>query len=87
MFGILLIRQKHINVKINYNNFNNDNYDLYLLNKHISVKSNWKIGYPIFSAIVDNKLHYFTINRNGPKIIINHKGCVFELLVLSTKTI
>ena len=65
-------KSKQIEVKINYNNFNN-NYDLYLLNKHISIKSKWKIGYPLFSAIVDNKLHYFSIRRNGPKININHK--------------
>ncbi len=80
----IIDKTKHINVKINYNNFN-DNYDLYLLNKHISIKSNWKIGYPLFSAIVDNKLHYFSITRDGPKIIINHKGCVLELLVLSKR--
>ena len=77
-------KSKQIEVKINYNNFNN-NYDLYLLNKHISIKSNWKIGYPLFSAIVDNKLHYFSIRRDGPKIIINHKGCILELLVLSKR--
>ncbi len=75
---------KNINVIINYNNFN-DNYDVYLLNKHFSIKSNWKIGYPLFSAIIDNKLHYFSIKRNGPKIIINHKGSIAELLVLSQR--
>ena len=74
--------KKNISVKINFNNFNN-NYDLYLLNKHYSIKSNWKIGYPLFSAIVDNKLHYFSIKRNGPKILINHKGALLELIVLS----
>ena len=77
-------KSKQVEVKINYNNFNN-NYDLYLLNKHISIKSNWKIGYPLFSAIVDNKLHYFSILRNGPKISINHKGCMLDLLVLSKR--
>jgi len=77
-------KTKQIEVKINYNNFNN-NYDVYLLDKHISIKSNWKIGYPLFSAIVDNKLHYFSIFRNGPKISINHKGCVLDLLVLSKR--
>ena len=77
-------KKKNVNVKINYNNFN-DNYDLYLLDRHFSVKSNWKIGYPIFSAIIDNKLHYFTINRNGPRIIINYKGTVIELLVFSPR--
>ena len=38
-----------------------------------------------FSAIIDNKLHYFTINRNGPRIIINYKGTVIELLVFSPR--
>ncbi len=77
-------KNKQINVKINYNNFN-DNYDIYLLDKHFSIKSNWKIGYPLFSAIVDNKLHYFSIMRSGPKITINHKGSILELLVLSKR--
>ncbi len=77
-------KSKQVEVKINYNNFNN-NYDLYLLDKHISIKSNWKIGYPLFSAIVDNKLHYFSIRRNGPRISINHKGCMLELMVLSQR--
>jgi propionyl-CoA carboxylase alpha chain len=77
-------KNKQINVKINYNNFN-DNYDIYLLNKHFSIKSNWKIGYPLFSAIVDNKLHYFSIMRSGPKITINHKGSILDLLVLSER--
>ncbi len=77
-------KSKQIEVKINYNNYNN-NYDLYLLDKHISIKSNWKIGYPLFSAIVDNKLHYFSILRNGPKISISHKGCILDLLVLSKR--
>ena len=77
-------KNKQIDVKINYNNFN-DNYDIYLLNKHFSIKSNWKIGYPLFSAIVDNKLHYFSIMRSGPKITINHKGSILELLVLSKR--
>ena len=66
----------------NFNNFNN-NYDVYLLNKHFSIKSNWKIGYPLFSAIIDNKLHYFSIIRDGARFKINHKGAIIDLLVLS----
>ncbi|MBS91972.1 MAG: acetyl/propionyl-CoA carboxylase subunit alpha [Rickettsiales bacterium] len=73
-----------VSVKINYNNFNN-NFDVYLPEKHFSIKSNWKIGYPLFSAIIDNKLHYFTIQRNGPKFRINHKGSIIDLLVLSER--
>ncbi len=83
-FWSVIDRKKNINVKINYNNFN-DNYDLYLLDRHFSVKSNWKISYPIFSTIIDNKLHYFIINRNGPRIKINYKGTVIELLVFSPR--
>ncbi|MBC10567.1 MAG: acetyl/propionyl-CoA carboxylase subunit alpha [Rickettsiales bacterium] len=76
--------EKSINVKINYNNFNN-NYDLYLPNKRFSIKSNWKIGYPLFSAIIDNKLNYFSIQRDGPKFKINHKGTIVDLIVLSER--
>ena len=80
----MVIDGKNIEVKINYNNFNN-NYDVYLLNKHFSIKSNWKIGFPLFSAIIDNKLHYFAINRDGPKFKINHKGGIVDLIVLSNR--
>ena len=66
---------ENVEVKINFNNFNN-NYDVYLLKKHFSIKSNWKIGFPLFSAIIDNKLHYFAIKRDGPKFSINHKGAI-----------
>jgi len=58
---------------------------VYLLNKHFSIKSNWKIGYPLFSAIIDNKLHYFAINRDGARFKINHKGAIIDLLVLSNR--
>ena len=75
---------ENVEVKINYNNFNN-NYDVYLLKKHFSIKSNWKIGFPLFSAIIDNKLHYFAIKRNGPKFSINHKGAIVDLIVLSNR--
>jgi propionyl-CoA carboxylase alpha chain len=76
--------KKNVSVKINFNNFNN-NYDVYLLNKHFSIKSNWKIGYPLFSAIIDNKLHYFSIIRDGARFKINHKGAIIDLLVLSDR--
>ena len=83
-FWMVIDGKKNIEVKINYNNFNN-NYDVYLLNKHFSIKSNWKIGFPLFSAIIDNKLHYFAINRDGPKFKINHKGGIVDLIVLSNR--
>ena len=55
------------------------------LKKHFSIKSNWKIGFPLFSAIIDNKLHYFAIKRDGPKFSINHKGAIVDLIVLSNR--
>ena len=57
---------------------------IYLLDRHFSVICNWKI-YPIFSILIDNKLHYFTINRKLDKPIINYKGTVIELLVFSPR--
>ena len=49
------------------------------------MKSNWNIGYPLFSAIIDNQLLYFSIKRNGPKFTINHKGALHDLTVLSKR--
>ncbi|MFL2661153.1 MAG: acetyl-CoA carboxylase biotin carboxylase subunit [Alphaproteobacteria bacterium] len=71
-------------VSISFNNFNKS-YDIYLNKKYISLKSNWKIGYPLFSAIIDNKLLYYSIKRNGPKFIINHKGALHDIIVLSKR--
>ena len=57
---------RNINAKISFNNFNKS-YDIYIGNKYINLKSNWNIGHPLFSAIIDNNLSYFSIIRNGPK--------------------
>ena len=50
-----------------------------------NIKSNWNIGHPLFSAIIDNNLSYFSIKRNGPKFLINHNGSSSELLVFSKR--
>ncbi len=71
-------------VSISFNNFNKS-YDIYVDRKYVNLKSNWNIGYPLFSAIIDNNLSYFSIKRNGPKFIINHKGVLHDLLVLSKR--
>ena len=75
---------KNINTKISFNNFNKS-YDIYLGKKYVNLKSNWNIGHPLFSAIIDNHLSYFSIKRNGPKFEINHNGFSLNLLVLSKK--
>ena len=75
---------RNINAKISFNNFNKS-YDIYIGNKYINLKSNWNIGHPLFSAIIDNNLSYFSIIRNGPKFKINHNGSSLEVLVLSNR--
>ena len=75
---------KTCNVSISFNNFNKS-YDIYLDKKYINLKSNWNIGHPLFSAIIDNHLSYFSIKRNGPKFTINHKGSLHDLLILSKR--
>ncbi len=76
--------EKTSNISISFNNFNKS-YDIYVEKKYVNLKSNWNIGYPLFSAIIDNKLSYFSIKRNGPKFTINHKGALHEILVLSKR--
>ena len=71
-------------VSISFNNFNKS-YDIYVNKKYVNLKSNWNIGYPLFSAIIDNQLLYFSIKRNGPKFTINHKGALHDLTVLSKR--
>ena len=75
---------KIINSKISFNNFNKS-YDIYIGKKYLNLKSNWNIGHPLFSAIIDNNLSYFSIKRNGPKFLINHNGSSSELLVFSKR--
>ena len=75
---------KTYNVSISFNNFNKS-YDIYVDKKYINLKSNWNIGYPLFSAIIDNELLYFSIKRNGPKFTINHKGALKQIVVLSKR--
>ncbi len=75
---------KIINSKISFNNFNKS-YDIYIGKNYLNLKSNWNIGHPLFSAIIDNNLSYFSIKRNGPKFQINHNGISSELLVFSKR--
>ena len=75
---------KIINSKISFNNFNKS-YDIYIGKEYLNLKSNWNIGHPLFSAIIDNNLSYFSIKRNGPKFLINHNGSSSELLVFSKR--
>ncbi len=77
-------KNKTFNVSISFNNFNKS-YDIYVDKKYINLKSNWNIGYPLFSAIIDNELLYFSIKRNGPKFTINHKGALNQIVVLSKR--
>ena len=77
-------QDKMSHVSISFNNFNKS-YDIYVDKKYINLKSNWNIGYPLFSAIIDNHLLYFSIKRNGPRFIINHKGALNEIVVLSKR--
>ena len=77
-------KENKSNVAITFNNFNKS-YDIYVDKKYLNLKSNWKIGYPLFSAIIDNNLLYFSIKRNGPKFSINHKGAIHDIIVLSKR--
>ncbi len=80
----IIDENKTYNASISFNNFNKS-YDIYVNKKYFNLKSNWNIGYPLFSAIIDNHLSYFSIKRNGPRFIINHKGALHSILVLSEK--
>ena len=53
---------KVINSKISFNNYNKS-YDIYIGKKYLNLKSNWNIGHPLFSAIIDNNLSYFSIKK------------------------
>ena len=84
MYWQVIDNGKIINSKISFNNFNKS-YDIYIGKKYLNLKSNWNIGHPLFSAIIDNNLSYFSIKRNGPKFLINHNGSSSELLVFSKR--
>ena len=84
MYWQVIDNGKIVNSKISFNNFNKS-YDIYIGKKYLNLKSNWNIGHPLFSAIIDNNLSYFSIKRNGPKFLINHNGSSSELLVFSKR--
>ena len=73
-----------IETTITFNNFNKS-YDIYVDKKYFNLKSNWKIGHPLVSVIIENKLLYFTLQRNGPTLKLNHKGFEVELKVLTDR--
>ena len=80
-----VISKNHkIKTKIIYNNYNKS-YDILLNKKYFKIKSDWKIGFPLLSALVDNKLFYFEVGRNGPKYTLTHESSKVELIVLSNK--
>tara|TARA_A100001015_G_scaffold247123_1_gene283819 strand:- start:4286 stop:4765 length:480 start_codon:yes stop_codon:yes gene_type:complete len=71
-----------VKTNITYNNYNK-NYEIYINKKYLRIKSDWKIGYPLLSALIDNKLYYFEINRDGPRYSIVHKSSKVDVIVLS----
>ncbi len=73
-----------VDTKITFNNFNKS-YDIYVNNHYLNLKSNWKIGHPLVSVLIENKLFYFTVQRNGPIYKFNHKGAEVELKVLTNR--
>ena len=80
-----VIHKNKINrTKISFNSYN-QNFDLYVNNKYVTLKSDWKIGFPLLSALIENKLLYFEVIRNGPNYTICHKGQRINLIVLSNR--
>ena len=70
--------------KISYNSYNN-NYDIILDQKYFKIKSDWRIGFPLVAALIENKLLYFEVDRNGPYYNISHHGTRYSLMVLSDR--
>ena len=80
----VITSQKKIRTKISFNAYNK-NYDLYVKNKYFKVKSDWKIGFPLLSALIDNKVLYFEVSRDGPRYTITHKSTKMTMIVLSNE--
>ena len=80
----VIFGKKSFRTKITYNNFN-QNYDIFIGKKYFSFKSDWKIGFPLLSALIDNKVLYFSISRDGPRYSITHKGSKISVKVLSDR--
>ena len=73
-----------VKTKITYNNFNK-NFDIFIGKKYFSFKSDWKIGFPLLSSLIDNKVLYFSVSRDGPKYNIIHKSSKINVIVLSER--
>ncbi len=82
-WNVILGKQSY-KTKITYNNFNK-NYDIFIEKKYFSFKSDWKIGFPLLSALIDNKVLYFSVQRDGPKYNIIHKSSKIRVIVLSDR--
>ena len=80
----IISKNKKSKAKITFNNYN-QNYDIFIDKKYFNLKSDWKIGFPLLSALIENKLLYFGITRNGPKYTISHKSLKIEIIVLSDR--
>ena len=78
----VITKKKKIKTKITFNSYNK-NYDVFINNKYFKIKSDWKIGFPLLSALIDNKVSYFEVSRNGPRYSITHKSSKSEIFVLS----
>ena len=80
----VITRKKKTKSKITFNNYNK-NYDVFINNKYFNIKSDWKIGFPLLSALIDNKVLYFEVSRNGPRYSITHKSSKLDMFVLSNE--
>ncbi len=70
--------------KISYNSYNKS-FEIFLNKKYFKVKSDWSIGFPLVSALIENELLYFEVNRNGPYYSISHHGNKYNFIVLSNR--
>ncbi len=82
-WNVITEDEKHI-TKITYNSYNK-NYDIILNKKYFKIKSDWQIGFPLVAALIENKLLYFEISRNGPYYSVSHHGNKYNLIVLSNR--
>ena len=80
----VITKNSSTRTKITFNNYK-QNYDILVNDKYLKIKSDWRIGFPLLSALIENKLSYFEINRNGPNYCIIHKGKKYNVLVLSNR--
>ena len=82
-WNVITEDEKYI-TKITYNSYNK-NYDIILNKKYFKIKSDWQIGFPLVAALIENKLLYFEISRNGPYYSVSHHGNKYNFIVLSNR--